>query len=242
MTESSARMAGVLDVTGPGSDKIRVAVVEDDPQICQGLAKLITSSPGFVCVATCPTAEEALVGLPEKQPDVVLMDIGLPGMSGIECIPKLKELLSRTQIMMLTVFEDYDRIFVSLKAGATGYLLKKTAPSRLLQSIRDLHGGGSPMSNQIARRIVEEFQKRPAPAKSPAQLSERENEILGKLARGFLYKEIAAMLGISVETVRTHARNIYGKLQVRTRAEAVNKAFPRRAPLPDAIASSSGVR
>src|SRR5258705_11211032 len=152
MSETCAHMAGATDVTGPGLDRIRVAVVEDDGEICQGLAKLIDSSPGFMCVATCPTAEEALVGLPERQPDVVLMDIGLPGMSGIDCIPQLKELLPRTQIMMLTVFEDYDRIFVSLKAGATGYLLKKTAPLHLLQSIRDFHTGGSPMSNKIEPR------------------------------------------------------------------------------------------
>jgi DNA-binding NarL/FixJ family response regulator len=225
MPETLTHMAGATDVTGPGLDTIRVAVVEDDTEICQGLAKLIESSPGFMCVATCPTAEEALVGLPERQPDVVLMDIGLPGMSGVDCIPRLKELLPRSQIMMLTVFEDYDRIFVSLKAGATGYLLKKTAPLHLLQSIRDLHAGGSPMSNQIARRVVEEFQKPVVSPRERAPLSERENEILAKLARGYLYKEIASTLGISVETVRTHARNIYSKLQVRTRAEAVNKAF-----------------
>jgi DNA-binding NarL/FixJ family response regulator len=209
-----------------------VAVVEDDVDICQGLASLINGSSGFICVATCPSAEEAIVGLPEKQPDVILMDIGLPGMSGIACIPHLRSYLPRAQIMMLTVFEDHDRIFESLKAGATGYLLKKTAPATLVQSIRDLHGGGSPMSNQIARRVVEVFQR---PSRKPdcADLTTREQEVLQKLSQGFLYKEIARSLGISIETVRTHVRNIYEKLQVRTRTEALNKAFPK-------LASTSG--
>src|SRR5215204_4944747 len=194
------------------ADAIRVAVVEDDGEICQGLATLIDSSPGFICVAKCPSAEEALVGLPERQPDVVLMDIGLPGMSGIACIPKLKEQLPDTQVMMLTVFEDPDRIFESLKAGATGYLLKKTAPDNLVQSIRDLHAGGSPMTNQIARRVVQAFQKTPAEEKGASswQLTTREPEVLRKLAQGHLYKEIATALEISLETVRCHVRNIYG--------------------------------
>jgi len=222
-------MAGSTNGDVSVVDAIRVAVVEDDGDICQGLATLIDSSPGFVCVAKCPSAEEALVGLPERQPDVVLMDIGLPGMSGIACIPKLKEQLPSIQVMMLTVFDDADRIFESLKAGATGYLLKKTAPENLVQSIRDLHAGGSPMSNQIARRVVQEFQKTPTepPGTSP-QLTMREQEVLRQLAQGYLYKEIAAALAISLETVRCHVRNIYGKLHVRTRTQALNKIFPKK--------------
>jgi DNA-binding NarL/FixJ family response regulator len=155
------------------------------------------------------------------------MDIGLPGMSGIECIRKLKHLLPRAQTMMLTVFDDHDRIFESLKAGATGYLIKKTAPEQIVRAIRDLCAGGSPMSSQIARRIVEEFQRPPKRSDAAAQLTTREHDVLVKLSQGFLYKEIAVSMGVSLETVRTHARNIYSKLQVRSRTEAINKAFPK---------------
>ena len=221
-------MARSTNATGARSDEIKVAVVDDDLELCRGLAKLIDSAPGFSCVATCPSAEEALVGLPARQPDVILMDIRLPGMSGIACIPKLKERLPRSQVMMLTVFEDYDRIFQSLKAGAMGYLVKKASGRNLVQSIRDLYAGGSPMSNQIARRVVEEFQKTSSRSVETAgQLTGREKEVLTKLAQGFLYKEVADSLAISLETVRTHTRNIYSKLQVRTRTEALNKAFPK---------------
>ena len=221
-------MAATAGATAPTVETIKVAVVEDDSDVCHGLAMLIDSAPGFICVATCPSAEEALVGLPERQPDVVLMDIGLPGMSGIECIRKLKHLLPGAQIMMLTVFDDHDRIFESLKAGAAGYLIKKTAPEHLVRSIRDLHAGGSPMSSQIARRVVEEFQRPPQRSDAAAQLTTREQEVLAKLAQGFLYKEIASAIGVSLETVRTHVRNIYSKLEVRSKIEAVNKAFPKK--------------
>ena len=228
-------MTGTIPEKSTLQRTITVAVVEDDTDICQGLASLINNSSGFICVATCPSAEEAIVGLPEKQPDVILMDIGLPGMSGIACIPHLKSYLPDTQIMMLTVFEDHDRIFESLKAGATGYLLKKTDPVTLVQSIRDLHAGGSPMSNQIARRVVEVFQ-RPSRKPDGPELTTREQEVLHGLSQGFLYKEIARSLGISIETVRTHVRNIYDKLHVRTRTEALNKAFPKLAPTSSAAA------
>ena len=221
-------MAATLTAPEPTVDAIKVAVVEDDSDVCHGLAMLIESAPGFTCVATCPSAEEALVGLPEKQPDVILMDIGLPGMSGIECIRKLKHILPRAQVMMLTVFDDHDRIFESLKAGATGYLIKKTAPENIVRSIRDLCAGGSPMSSQIARRVVEEFQRPPRQSDAASQLTAREQEVLARLAQGFLYKEIASAIGVSLETVRTHVRNIYSKLEVRSRTEAVNKAFPAK--------------
>jgi DNA-binding NarL/FixJ family response regulator len=201
--------------------------VEDQLSIRGGRAFLIKQSPGFQCAAAWATGEEALRVIPETKPDVVLMDIGLPGMSGIDCIRLLKVRSPRTQIMMLTVFEDHDRIFKSLQAGATGYLLKKEPPDQLLKSIEDLHAGGSPMSNQIARRVVEEFQSPTDTAQTFESLSKREQEILTHLARGFLYKEIAANLGISLDTVRTHIRHIYEKLQVRSRTQAVNKAFPR---------------
>jgi DNA-binding NarL/FixJ family response regulator len=192
-----------------------------------GFAFLIGASPGVLCVGVCKSGEEALETLPSLNPDVVLMDIGLPGMSGIECIARLKRELPSTQIMMLTVFEDDERIFNSITAGATGYLLKNTPPAKLIEAISDLHAGGSPMSNQIARRLVREFQK-PHPKECDlSSLSARELEVLNLLAKGFLYKEIADTLKLSRHTVRTHIRNIYEKLQVRSRTEAVVKAFPR---------------
>ena len=206
---------------------VTVAIVEDNHDIREGLALLINGAPGFKCIAACANAEEALVGLPVKQPDVILMDIQLPGMSGIECIRELKLQLPDTQILMLTVFEDHDRIFQSLTAGATGYLIKKTPPAKLLEAIREIHRGGSPMTGQIARRVVEALRLVPLPADPELQLGKREQEILTHLAQGFLYKEIAAKLGISIDTVRSHIRIIYEKLQVRTRAEALLKAFPR---------------
>lgn len=207
---------------------ITVAIVEDNPEIRSGLAYLINSSPRFECRLTCASAEEALREIPIHQPDIVLMDIQLPGISGIDCIRELKRIQPGLLIMILTVFEDHDRIFQSLAAGASGYLLKNTPPAKLLQSIEDLHEGGSPMSNQIARRVVDAFQKWPKPNPAVAHLSRREQEILDHLTRGFLYKEIAGKLGISIETVRTHVRNIYEKLQVRSRAEATMSAYPYR--------------
>jgi DNA-binding NarL/FixJ family response regulator len=158
------------------------------------------------------------------------MDINLPGMSGIDCIRELKRQQFGIQIMMLTVFEDHDRIFQSLTAGAAGYLLKQTPPDKLLEAIAELHRGGSPMSMQIARRVVEVFQQPKPKDEAAAVLSVREKEIIGLLAKGYLYKEIASQLYISVETVRTHIHNIYEKLHVRTRTEAVMKLFGRREP------------
>jgi DNA-binding NarL/FixJ family response regulator len=204
---------------------IRLAIVEDDHEVREALAHLFGTSPRYVCVAECPSAEDALARLPTLQLDVVLMDIQLPGMSGIDCIRELKRLRPATQIMMLTVFEDHDRIFQSLAAGASGYLLKQTPPQRLLEAITDLHHGGSPMSTQIARRVVEAFQPRQSADSAAAQLSPRENEIIQLLAHGHLYKEIADRLSLSVETVRTHIRNIYQKLHVHGRTEAINKVF-----------------
>jgi DNA-binding NarL/FixJ family response regulator len=212
------------------AQRIRVALVEDDPDVRSGLQLLIDSSNCCVCVAALGSAESALDQIPTLQPDVVLMDIHLPGMSGIECIRQLKQRMPTLQIMMLTVFEDHDRIFQSLSAGASGYLLKQTTPERLLEAIADLHNGGSPMSTQIARQVVEFFQQPGQVEAATAALSPRETEIIGLLAKGFLYKEIASQLGISVETVRTHIHNTYEKLHVRTRTEAVMKVFGRNLP------------
>jgi len=206
---------------------IRVALVEDDPQVREGLQSLLNSSPGFCCVAACASAEEALQRLPALIPDVVLMDIHLPGMSGIECIRRLKEEKPQLQISMLTVFEDHDRIFQSLAAGASGYLLKQTPPEKLLGAVAELHHGGSPMSAQIARQVVETF-RRPARREAGEEdLTPREQQIIRLLAKGYLYKEIADQLGLSVETVRTHLHRIYDKLHVHTRTEAVMKLFGR---------------
>jgi DNA-binding NarL/FixJ family response regulator len=217
----------MTDLSQSGSARVRVALVEDDARIRQGLATLIGASPGFQCVADFSNGEEALTRLPPLAPHVVLMDINLPGMSGIECIRQLKKVLPSAQLVMLTVFEDHERIFQSLAAGASGYLLKSTPPARLLEAILEVHQGGAPMSAQIARSVVEAFQK-PAPTEpAPNNLTPREQEILALLAKGFLYKEIADQLRLSVETVRTHLRNIYEKLHVRTRTEAVMKIYGR---------------
>lgn len=203
--------------------RIEVAIVEDIDDIRNGLADFINAATGFRCVATYATAEAALEDLPDLEPDVVLMDIVLPGMSGIDCIRALKMQQPNIQIMMLSLYEDDEKIFNSLVAGASGYILKKTPPEKLLESIQDLYNGGSPMSPQIARKVVQTFQYLQKPSQSTDDLSKREQEILAYLAKGHLYKEIAATLHISVETVRTHLRNIYEKLHVRTRTEAVLK-------------------
>jgi DNA-binding NarL/FixJ family response regulator len=207
------------------SDKppIRIAVVEDDKTVREGLQMLLNGSPGFSCVAAYGSGEDALAGIPEMMPDVVLMDINLPGINGIECILKLKEMDLPLLFIMLTVFEDADAIFRSLSAGACGYLLKHTPPAKLLEAIQDVYRGGSPMSGEIARKVVQSFQQPAIKSDTKVSLTKREEEILGFLAQGFFYKEIAGSLSISVETVRTHIRNIYEKLQVRTRTEAILK-------------------
>jgi DNA-binding NarL/FixJ family response regulator len=202
---------------------IRVGVVEDRENIREGLAALLNGSPGYSCVAACPSAEEGLKVLPGAKPDVVLMDIQLPGLSGIEALPRLTELLPDTQIMMLTVYEDDEKIFRSLAAGATGYILKGTPPAELLEAIGSLHRGGSPMTDQIARRVVQAFRAMGTSRLETENLSDRESEVLAAVAKGYRDKEVAEQLFLSAETVRTHLRNIYRKLHVRTRTEAVLK-------------------
>ncbi len=206
---------------------INIAIVEDNVEIREGLAVLINGSDGFHCVATFANAEDALVDLLKARPDVVLMDINLPRMSGIECTRKLKQKQPGLPVMVLTVYDDDEKIFDSLAAGASGYILKKTPPVKLLEAIVELHNGGSPMSSRIARKVVETFRSMEVSSKDTENLSKRELEILSYLAKGYQYKEIAETLFISIETVRTHIRNIYEKLHVRSRSEAVLKAFPR---------------
>ena len=206
---------------------ITVSIVEDNPQLRATLARVISRAEGFHCVSHYASAEEALQGLPGDRPNVVLMDINLPGMNGVECVRQLKPVLPTVQIVMLTAYEDTENIFNSLTAGASGYLLKRTSSSELLAALREVQQGGSPMTAHIARKVVQSFQKT-GPSPQPTEnLSQREQEVLDCLAEGFLYKEIAEKLGISYETVHTYIRRIYEKLQVRTRTEAVAK-FLRR--------------
>jgi DNA-binding NarL/FixJ family response regulator len=200
---------------------IPVAIVEDDARVRQALARLIDRSPGFRCSSQHPDGESALTELPQSRPMVVLMDINLPGMNGVECVQRLKELLPETQVVMLTVYEDTEVIFRALSAGATGYLLKQTPPDELLSAIREVQRGGSPMTSHIARKVVASFQQPAARASEEDKLSPREREVLHYLAKGYLYKEIAEAIGISYDTVHTHIRRIYEKLHVRSRTEAV---------------------
>lgn len=202
---------------------IKVAIVEDSDKIREGLTGIIDGSDGFECSAAYESAEEALRFLPAYKPDVVLMDIQLPRMSGIECVEKLKVQNPDIQVMMLTVYEDDEKVFKSILAGASGYILKRTPPAELLEAIRELHEGGSPMSDQIARKVVQAFQQMGKSSKETENLSSREMEILSYLARGYNDKEIADKLFLSIKTVRTHLRNIYKKLHVRSRTEAVLK-------------------
>lgn len=202
---------------------ITVAIVEDNEKIRDGLEVLINASPEFSCVGAYETAEEAVKYLPGRKPDVVLMDIGLPGMSGIECVEELKKKIPDTQVMMLSVYDDDDRVFNSLLAGATGYVLKSTMPAQLFEAIQDIHNGGSPMSNAIARKVVRAFKQMGTSARDLENLSDRESEILSFVAKGYRDREVAEKFFISPETVRKHLRNIYQKLHVRSRTEAVLK-------------------
>jgi len=212
---------------------IRVSVVEDDPRVRGGLVQLINLSEGFQCVSDHSTAEAALTELPRSKPAVVLMDINLPGLSGVECVRQLKPVLPQVQVVMLTVYEDTEMIFKALTAGATGYLLKQTPPADLLAAIREVNRGGSPMTSHIARKVVASFQQGAAAARGLETLTPREQEVLDHLAKGFLYKEIGEALKISYDTVHAHIRKIYEKLQVRSRTEAVARhyqAMPGQGP------------
>ncbi len=203
---------------------IAVAIIEDDAPAREILANWIRRAEGFRLAGEHGSAESALESLAAQKPAVVLMDINLPGLNGIECVRRLKPLLPETQFVMLTVYEDADHIFNALAAGASGYLLKQTPRSELLAALKQVHGGGSPMTSNIARKIVQSFQQKPQPqATEDAELSPRESEVLELLARGYLYKEIADSLGISLPTVNTYIRRIYEKLHVRSRSQAVAK-------------------
>lgn len=200
-----------------------LAIVEDDSTLRETLAEIIHTSASWDLVGMFASAEDALRELPGSPPQMVLMDIQLPGISGIECVAALKQQCPTVQVLMVTVYDNNDRIFEALAAGASGYLLKRDAPNMLLEALNDLRNGGSPMSSAIARKVVQHFQSPPNTTSVDHDLTPRETEILEQLVKGSLYKEIASDLGIGVETVRTHLRNIYAKLHVRTRTEAVVK-------------------
>jgi len=210
-------------------NEISVCIVDDNSDLRNALEEIVEMSEGYKCIGTIGTAEEAISQIPYLNPDVVLMDINLGGpQSGIDCVKALKGKVPSTNFMMCTVYEEDEKIFEALSAGASGYILKKTAPSRLLESIRELYQGGAPMSSQIARKVVAAFQKKSAAANGELdELSNREKEILEQLSKGLMYKEIAAELFISPETVRKHVYHIYEKLHVTNRIEAVNKYFGR---------------
>jgi DNA-binding NarL/FixJ family response regulator len=206
---------------------IQVAIVEDIDDIRKGLAMIINSSEAAECKHTFANAEKAFEVLRVQPVDVVLVDINLPGgMNGIELVHRLKPFHPTMQFMMCTVYEDDDLVFKALKAGATGYILKKTQPEKLIEAIKEIHDGGSPMSAQIARKVISSFQQ-PMVNEATQLLTRREQELLGLLAQGFRYKEIADQLFLSIDTIRTHIRNIYRKLEVQSRAEALNKIYPR---------------
>lgn len=200
-----------------------VSIVEDDVSIRQILTGWINLASGFSCHTVHGTAESAMARLPEEQPQIVLVDINLPGASGIECVRRLKPLLPDTQFMMLTVYEDTAHIFDALKAGASGYLLKRTPREELIAALEQVHKGGSPMTSFIARRVVQSFYQSPVVRGETEGLSPREREVLELLASGYFYKEITEALGISISTVNTHVRRIYEKLHVHSRAQAVAK-------------------
>lgn len=206
---------------------ITVSLVEDNDQLRGTLSRVLGRVEGLEFLRAYANAEDALAGLPQDRPDVVLMDINLPGLNGVECVRRLKPLVPGTQILMLTVYEDTDNIFKALAAGATGYLLKRTPRAELIEAIRDVRQGGSPMTAHIARKVVQSFQRVGASPRPTENLSAREQQVLDCLSQGLIYKEIADKLGISYETVHTYIRRIYEKLQVRTRTEAVAK-FLRR--------------
>ncbi len=209
---------------------IKVAIVEDKIGIREHWDQLLRSTPGFECVGVCASAEMALRELPAKAPDVVLMDINLPGTSGIKCTARLRQVLPGVRIVMVTVYGDAQNIFEALQAGASGYLLKRASDAELLQAIAGVMQGGGPMSGEIARRVIESFQRPAAPAGVEAQLTPRESEVLSLTARGFASKEIADQLGISVRTVSLHLQHIYEKLHVRSRTEAAAKYFASQPP------------
>lgn len=213
---------------GAGRSPVRVALVEDKRDVRESWSRLINSLPGFSCICTCATGEEAVHAIPAAHPDVILMDIFLPRMSGIECTARLKPILPRTPIVILTTSDDDEMVFLALQAGADGYLLKRIKPGDLRVALLDVLSGGAPMTSEIARRVVESFRRRGRGVDESVSLTAREEETLSLLTKGYANKEIADQLGLSIETVRSHLKHIYEKLHVRSRAEAVARYMSGR--------------
>jgi DNA-binding NarL/FixJ family response regulator len=205
-------------------EEITVSIVDDEDELRRSIGTFVNGAPGFRCLSAYASAREALRGLPDDRPDVVLMDINMKGMDGIECVARLKALNPEMQIVMLTVYEDSEQIFKALSAGASGYMLKRLTPGSLLEAIKEVHEGGSPMSSSIARKVVASFQSTSAQAET-LPLSNREQMVLERVAKGWPYKQIAAELGITVPTVRNYLRRVYEKLHVQSRTEAVAKYY-----------------
>ena len=220
-------------IPGPGKTKvaqpmpITVSIVEDNPGMRESFAALLNQSPNLQCVSAHATGEEAVSNMAANPPDVALVDVNLPGMDGIECVAKLKVQLPKLLVLMLTRYEQSDLIFNSIRAGASGYLLKNTPPAELIQAIEQVYGGGAPMSMQIARKVVDHFRHIQQPGSDVETLTQREQEILTLLSKGYYYKEISDQLEISLNTVRTHVHHIYEKLHVQSRTEAVLKFLGR---------------
>jgi len=206
---------------------IKICIVEDNASLRESVAQVLNQAPGLRCTSTYGSAEAALHDLPSQKPDVALVDIHLPGMNGIECVAELKVQLPQLQVLMLTRYEQSDMIFDSIRAGASGYLLKHTSAADLVQAVEQVHAGGAPMTMQIARKVINHFQQIRKPASDVEKLTPREQEVLNFLAKGYLYKEIAGNLGISINTLRNHLRAIYDKLHVHSRTEATVKFLER---------------
>jgi DNA-binding NarL/FixJ family response regulator len=204
---------------------VTVSIVDDDCELTSKISAYLNKTSSYRCISSYASAEEALAQLSRDNPDVILMDINLGGMNGIECVRQLRPSLPQTPVVMLTVFEDTDKIFRAIAAGASGYLLKRMPPAKLLDAIAEVVGGGSPMSAPIARKVIQLLQSMPIPTDVTVDLSDRERQVLEAMAAGQLYKQIADDLGVSIHTVRSYIRRIYEKLHVRTRTEAVAKYF-----------------
>src|SRR6185312_4639404 len=206
---------------------IKVSIVEDNSGMRESFAALLNRAPGLKCISAYANGEDAVKGIPNDKPDVALVDVNLPGISGIEVVAKLKTALPKLQMLMLTRYEQSDLIFNSIRAGASGYLMKNIPPAELIQAIEQVHAGGAPMTMQIARKVVDYFRQIQKPASDVEKLTQREQEILELLSKGCYYKEIGETLGISLNTVRTHLQHIYEKLHVQSRTEAVLKYLGR---------------
>ena len=204
-------------------DRIRVTLVEDDPEVLAMLARLLGNDTEFEFLGGFPNATEALKGIPRAKPDIVIMDINLPGMDGVECVRRLKEIFPGPQVLMLTVYEDSEAVFSALRAGATGYLLKQTSFAELRGALQEIYRGGSPMSSHIARKVVQSFQGSGTTSREMETLSQRERQVLELVSQGYLFKEVADKLDVGFATVHTYSRRIYEKLHVRSRAQAAAK-------------------